>query len=148
MTDMELLRLQFASAYVLNADGRLVSHNDPERSRAPLVAISGCAEGTICAVRDDVAKPVAEEVLRIVADGVPFADNAQMIDRIAHIFDRASDDGTAGLIWPLPHTTVYPSEATVVRSGTNGGDALLTRLEVGGMPPSLVEIGFLSVADF
>jgi hypothetical protein len=148
MTDMDLLRLQFASAFVLNAEGRLVFHNDPDRSRAPLVAISGCAERCICALRDDVAGREAEEVLRMVAEGAPFAEDALTIDHVARIFGRTKDDGSAGLVWPLPHTTVYPSDAALVRSGTTEGDALLRRLEKDGMPPSLVEIGFLSVADF
>jgi hypothetical protein len=43
---------------------------------------------------------------------------------------------------------VFPISARIVRSDTDAGDGLLARLARDGMPPALIEAGFIGVEDF
>lgn len=143
---LAVLELDTRTMFVLDANGRILRENDPDRSPGPRVFIAGCPAGNLVRVRADV--PDAAEIERIVASAPPWFDALQpppWLDRASASLGPVTV--TASLIYALPRHAVQPAPM-LVYSDTGKGAALIARLARDGMPAPLADAGFLSVADF
>jgi hypothetical protein len=147
MSDLKLLRLQRAALFVFDDEGRMVSQNDPKRSSAPKMHIVGCAEGNICAFRADLDSESVAEAARIFAGEPPLGDRPCGAADYCLLL-RAAGIESSGLVWLLPNGTPNSGAATVVRSGTDEGAAMLQRFAQAGVQPDLFEMGFVDIEEF
>ncbi len=148
-----LLALHAATRFRLTPARRIASENDPEGSAAPLLFMSGCEEGWIGYVREDMddaaARAFDELILReppVRAPGaVPrFADAYREIVGWSELLTGHN----YGPIHRLPRGLRWTGEATLVRSGTPEGEALRARIERDGMPQGMIEAGFTDFSHF
>lgn len=149
MNDLELLRLERAALFVFDANGRIVSQNDPNRLPPPKMHILGCAQGNICSLRSDVPEDVAGKILELFAEeppleGLPPVHAAQYA---ASLVDGEAEP-ISGLVWHLPNSIGHTSDVRVFRSGTEQGNALLERFARDGVQTDLFEMGFTNVDEF
>src|SRR5688572_11030948 len=66
--------LQLRTAFVLSAQGRIVSTREPGATRGPLFCIVRGARSCACAVRADVPEDIACELERLARDEPPSRD--------------------------------------------------------------------------
>src|SRR4051812_28085513 len=71
MTDLDLVRVQLASAFVLDGNARIVCVNDPGRSGAPKIVFAGCSEGNLCLFRRDVGEEGIAAIRSVFATESP-----------------------------------------------------------------------------
>ncbi|HEY1709715.1 MAG TPA: hypothetical protein VGG10_15710 [Rhizomicrobium sp.] len=153
MTDLDLLRLQLASAFVLDDAGRIVCTNDPGRSPGPRFVLAGCPAGNVRCFHRDVPAALVHEIARLVETEPPLAAYGQQpLHRDTYLKLLSHDAKVAkvstGLLWHLPNGLARTNDAAIVRSDTDEGDALLWRLQREGMPSALREMGFGDVEEF
>jgi hypothetical protein len=153
MTDLELLRLQLASGFVLDDTGRLVCTNDPDRSAAPAFALAGCAAGNVWCFRRDVPDARVRDAEHMLEREPPLAGFGQKplyLDVYRNLLSGLSQETepSVGLQWHLPNDLAHASDAPIVRSGTEEGDALLQGFRREGMPPALFAMGFTDTGEF
>jgi len=159
--DKELLRIDAESMFVLSPSGRIECVNDPGRSIAPRMFIAGCAQGNLAYVRAEVDDDAAAKLLRLTADEPPWRDPWTLPRCIGELLDVLSSAppfaiGPASrtplvvspsLIWHLPNHVQYDHPARIVRGDLAEGAQLVARFSKAGMPPEMIEAGFVSVAD-
>lgn len=146
------LQAHAAAALVLNAAGRIVRENDPDYSPGPLLFLSGCAEGNVCYVRRDVPAAAAGRLLALAAGQPAWREPASPPACLPALMNVLSDVGfrptvSTEILYAL---SPAPPAATVavIRSGTDEGDGLLSRLEREGLPAHLAAAGFVGLGDF
>lgn len=149
----DLLALQAAALFVLDADGRIVRLNSPDTVAPPSLYMSGCADGWIVRLRADVSAGVAAQVLALVAREPPviaagqwpkFTDDYRRLLGV----DAPLSPRQKGPIHLLPHATRSASVARIVCQHTPEGDALWARLQRDGMPAAMVADGFTDLSHF
>jgi len=159
--DLELLRIDTESMFVLAPAGRIECVNDPGHSVAPRVFFAGGAQGNLAYVRADVGDDVAATVFRLVEDESPWHDPWALPQCIGRLLDIMSAGpphavGAASripltvspsLIWQLPNHLQYEHRARIVLGESPEGIELIARFEKFGMPRPMLDAGFLSVAD-
>ena len=148
-----LLALQAATRFRLTPARRIQCENDPELSPAPVLYMSGCEEGWIGYVREDVddtaARAFDELILREPPVRAPGAS-----PRFAEAYREivgASEPLTTrnhGPIHRLPRGTHWPGAANIVCHGTPEGNALQARIVRDGMPREMIEAGFTDLSHF
>jgi hypothetical protein len=147
--DLRALEIDAAATFVLSPDGRIVHENEPGSPAGPRLFVGGCRDGQVVLVRHDVEAATAAQVRELVeaspswfASGVPHP----ALDALTALLAPASV--TAAIIYRLPHDLAFEADAVFVEGGTPQGDRLLARLAEEGMPPLLVEAGFVGLDDF
>jgi hypothetical protein len=154
MNDLDLTRTQLGSAFIFDAAGDIVAHNDPGRTAVDFqILLSGCGNGNVgfFAVGLDDAR--RGEIARLFALEPPLAAFGQHpvhLATYANILSGSSDAPKVGigLNWLLPHNVRPPAVAPIVMSGTAQGDALLERFRRDGVPPALAALGFTDIKEF
>lgn len=154
MSDLDLVRAQLRSAFIVDADGHIVAHNDPPRTAVDFkILLSGCKEGNVELFAAGLDRTRRVEVERFFATEPPLAQFAQHPIHLAH-YAKILAGGEAppkiaiGLNWHLRRGIGVPIEAPVVMSGTAAGDALMARFQNAGVPPALVALGFTDTDEF
>ncbi len=148
-----LLALQAATRFRLTPARRIKSENDPDLSPAPMLYMSGCEEGWIGYVREDVEDIVARAFDELILREPPVRSPGAS-PRFAYDYREivgATAPLTAhnhGPIHRLPRGTSWPSEANIVCHGTPEGHALRTRIVRDGMPREMIEAGFTDLSHF
>jgi hypothetical protein len=104
-------------------------------------------------LRHDIGDRIAARVLALVAAEPPWRDPEVppgCLDEIGALLSRAAPAVVNGpeFVFRLPNGLGFPHGATLVKSDTPEGEALLERLARGGMPQALLDAGFLSLGDF
>ena len=158
--ELELLRIDIESMFVLSATGRLECVNDPGRTIAPRMFFAGCARGNLVHVRADIDGDAAAQLLAIAAGEPPSRDPwalPQCIGKLLDVLSRTPPAmGSASrvpltvaphLIWQLPNHLKYEHPATIVRGDSAEGAKLIARFQKDGMPQPMLDAGFMSVAD-
>lgn len=145
--DLEALRVDAAATFVVDADGRIARENEPGISPGPRLFVGGCAEGQVVLARQDVDAGIVARARELAAEPWPDLDAPHpRLAELAALFPDA--EVSRALIYRLPQRVSFDADATFVDSETAEGDALLVRLAQDGMPPHLVEAGFVGLEDF
>jgi RimJ/RimL family protein N-acetyltransferase len=158
--DLELLRIDIESMFVLSATGRIECVNDPGRTIAPRMFFAGCAQANLAHVRADIDGDAAAKLLAIAAGESPWRDPWALPQCFGKLLDVLSGApfaiGPASrvpltvaphLIWQLPNRLKYEHPATIVRGDSEEGAKLIARFQKDGMPQPMLDAGFMSVAD-
>ena len=148
-----LLALQAATMFVLSPAGRILRLNSPDEVAPPLMYLAGGKDGWIARLRHDVDDATAAAIETLASQEPPVTApgaSPRYAERYRELLGlhEPLTDRNFGPIHLLPHGTAWKSDAATVAQGTAEGRALLARLAKDGMPPSLVEAGFTSPADF
>ena len=150
MSGLDLVRLELETCLVMVAAHRFTHENSPDAPPGPIVAIFGCAEGHVAAVRASVDDALAERVLeRVAASPAASGDLgppgwAPEIAALVGVDPAALGGGPA---WRLPNGQAFPHPAPIVAGESEAGVAMLARFERDGMPPALVEAGYVDTGE-
>jgi hypothetical protein len=153
LSDIELLAIQFQSAFVLERSGRILTTNDPDRSPAPRFALAGCASGNIYGVRADVADGIAAQLMDLAASEPPFFDRLgtpRHLDRYIELLTRTAPFSQPHLEMThvLPNDIAYQHDVRLICSEGSEGQELRATLATKGMPTGLAKMGFTDVSEF
>jgi hypothetical protein len=150
---MELLALDAAATFARSGTGRILHENDPDRSPGPRLFLAGCPGGNLVRLRLDVGEAVGVRIRALVAAAPPWNDpdlRPACLPELADLLsrDRPAEVMGSAVIHALPRGLAYVTDARIVRGDTEDGARLLARLARDGMPPALMEAGFVGVGDF
>jgi hypothetical protein len=129
----------------------MIHENDPNRSRGKRFSFTGCREGNLAVIRDDVPTDVARELDRLMAEEPPF-HRAESHPRLASASlaalgsDHLIDDDLVGLLWVVPTALSCDVAVELVSSGTREASLVLDRF-ADAMPESLATRGFRERRD-
>ena len=151
--DLRLLRLHIASMFALSPTGRILRESEPDNSPGPRLFFAGCAGGNLVRARHDVSDRTVLDAVALTEAEPPWRDPDILPDCLDGLValmsrDAAAEAATPALIYRLPNGLAYDSGATIVRSDRAEGARLLARLTGQGMPPHLVQAGFVGLDDF
>lgn len=151
--ELRLLAIQAATLFELTESGRLRHENSPDRSAAPRMWMGGSAAGNIVRIRVDVREETARAIEDLVADEPPIRDPDSVpvhIDEYKKLLaaEAPVEEVSRGITYAFPNSLQYEHGARVVSSDTPEGAQLLARLQAGGMPEDLVEMGFVDTTHF
>lgn len=153
--DRELIEIQVATMFVPAPSGRILRENDPDCSPGPRMYLGGCETGNVLRLRHDVGDETARAIAALAAEEPPLRerdstprhleDYVQLLDAEGPVRERA-----LGLVYQLPNDVGAEGgrDLTLVKSDTADGDRLVAEFAQGGMPQSLVDIGFVAVEEF
>jgi hypothetical protein len=161
MTDLELLRLDVETLFVMSTRERIERVNDPEHSIGPKLFFAGCAEGNLARVRHDIDDATTAKLLAIAAEEPPWRDPwtlPQCIGKLLDVFSNSAPPAVGpaswipmtvgtGVIYELPHHVKHQHPAKIVRGDSSEGADLVAHFREKGMPPAMIDAGFKSVAD-
>jgi hypothetical protein len=146
--DLQLLRVDLATSFVLNDAGRIVWENEPTPSPAPRLCWLGCPTGHVAAVHADVGDAVAARLRAIIAEAPTWSDPDALPPCLPLLLALLGTERVGrGVIYALPGGLAHDASVRIVRSETAQGEALMTAL-ARQMPPALVEAGFATADDF
>lgn len=148
--ELSLLAIQAATRFELTDSGRMQHENTPDRSPAPRLWLAGCASGNIVRMREDLREDTARAIEALVAREPPMRDFQSMPAHLDECIKLLAAEGPVeqvgqGVVYSFPDTLRYEHRMTLVTSGTPEGDSLIAHLNSEGMPPKLVEVGFVDV---
>jgi len=142
-----LLALQAATRFRLTPGRRIQCENDPDLSPAPLLYMSGCEEGWIGYVREDVDDVAARAFDELIQREPPVRGpgaNPRFAESYREIVGTSETltPHNHGPIHRLPRGTRGTADVAIVSNGTPEGNALRVRILRDGMPRELFEAGF------
>jgi len=149
----KLLEIDAATLFVFDASGRMLHENDPDRSAAPRLFLSGCETGNLFRLRTDVDDDVAREIAALVAQEPPFAQPQavpEFLDRYRALLSITApvEQKNFGVMHLLPNGLAYEHDIQLVQQGTAKGDKLFAVLQRHGLPKAMVDMGFADVSHF
>lgn len=139
--ELPVLEIHRRTAFTFDERGRMVHESAPDRSRGKRFSFTGCPDGNLGVVRDDVADAVAVELMRLLADEPPLSDPASAPLYSYEYSGLLGGAGMLGLLWSFPHPLHREDGVHLVWSGSDEAEDLLRRFEQ-VMPPGLAEMGF------
>lgn len=148
-----LLEAQVATLFETNTEGRIVRSAGPDRAPPPRLHLAIGAEGAIVRVRDDVDERVAREIEALAAREFRVT-GPQALPRFSEEYrqllgvSETVNDHHFGVIYNLPQQTRFACDIALVSHDTADGDALIARIRRHGMPPTLVDAGFVDLSHF
>lgn len=150
--DLDLLRLDYRTLFVVAESGRIERENDPDHSPGPRFWLAGCPSGNVAGVRLDVAGDAAAEVMALVDSEPPFREPGMLprhIDRYVALLSSGGEapDLSQEVIYEIPRGLGYRAGATLVTSEGEEGERFLEEIRFRGMPPGLAGLGFRVEAD-
>jgi hypothetical protein len=150
VNDLDLLELEMETGLVMVAPHRFVRVNSPGEAHGPLIALAGCAAGNVAAAHADLDDALAREVFDFVADAPVWGDGAARppwIAALAAIVGVEPATLAGGPAWLLPNGLACAHPARIVAGESEEGAAMLARFAARGMPPALVEAGYVDVGE-
>ncbi|MDP3867160.1 GNAT family N-acetyltransferase [Phenylobacterium sp.] len=150
---MEALEANIATIFGLSEAGRIVCENEPGRPAGPRLFLAGCREGVRAVLRHDVGAETARAIEALVARAAPWfdpwTDPDGLEDMLALLGREAPVESVSrSLIYRLPHARPVAADVRIISGDTGEGRRRLAGLAQTGMPPHLLEAGFLGVGDF
>lgn len=141
MTDLDLLRLEGRTLYVLTPEGRIARENDPDRSAGPKFWLAGCASGTVARLHRALAPDIAAEIETLVAREPPFDEPGALPLFIAD-YERLLPGAALSreLVHELPHGLAVERDAKFIASGSEEGACFMGAVARHGMPENLVAL--------
>jgi hypothetical protein len=151
-TDRELLELGMDTRFVLDNAGRVLHNNSPDASTAARLSLAGSVSANALRLRSDVGEETAQAIEAFVADEPPLSEphsNPRHLDEYRRLLDAEAPVTAVrrGLAWVFPEQLGYRHQVELRDSDSAEGVRLLDRLRRDGMPPALVELGFVDEAE-
>ena len=151
--DLRLLDIDIATMFALTPSGRILRESPRDNSPGPRLFFACCAGGDRMRLRFDVSDPVARAIQALAETEPPWRDPARPPAGLSALMDLLAQDApvqaaASSLIYRLPHGLAFETDAEMVCSDTSAGEDLLAGLAKTGMPPHLVEAGFVGLDDF
>lgn len=151
--DLRLLQINVATGYVMSASDRIERLNDPDCSPGPRLYFTGCTQGNIVRVRDDLDDQIASRLLAVAAHEPPWRDHdvlPRCLGRFIDVLSTSQPVATVAphIIYRLPNHLEYEHAATIVRGDSAEGAAMLARFAERGLPQAMLDAGFKGVGDF
>ena len=151
--DLALLRVDVATMFVMSAEERIERSNDPDCSPGPRLYFTGCPDGNIVRVREDLEDQTALRLLAIGARQPPWRDPEVLPQCLGKFIDVLSTEQPVATVAPhviyrLPNRLKYAHPAKIVRGDSAKGAAMLARFAERGLPPAMLAAGFKGVGDF
>lgn len=162
--DLELLKLDAKAAWRISADGRLTAaaahpsgpwRESPGGGDAPppRLYFAGCAFGNIAFAGEAVPTGLAERLLHMATREPPWFDADEPPAWLGSALGLLAEPSPPSLRGPevvfrLPNGSPALFDLPIVSCETEGGRALIERLQREGPPGPLVEAGFVSLQDF
>jgi hypothetical protein len=150
--DLDLLRLDFRTLFLIDGAGRIERENDPDHSPGPKLWLAGCRSGNVAGLRHDVASDVVAEVMALVDSEPPFCEPG-MSPRHAGRYASLLSPGAEAPGWSLEVIHELPrglddrAGVPLIDSEGGGGGRFLESVRARGMPAGLAAMGFREVAD-
>jgi hypothetical protein len=135
---LELLEVQAATRFALDAAGRILHEQAPDLGPAPRLWFAGSAEGNALRLRADVPDGVARAAMRLVADEPPHAGRDRVPACLDALAGLLGGEPAAGLTYVFREAPPQRSQDELVSSGTPNGERLLRQ----GLPPAFAGLGF------
>jgi hypothetical protein len=167
MGDLDILKRYVATTFVISASGRIERGPSrrlgPRRDSAeeigagPRVFFAGCSAGNIVHVRHDADDRTASRIIAAAENEPPWSDietPPRCLDEIVELLSGTTPVEIIGpeVFFTMPNDLTYqPSyehSAIIAEADTAEGERLLDRLKREGMPPLLLEAGFMGLEDF
>jgi hypothetical protein len=151
LRELDLLELHRQTAFTFDERGRMIHESAPDRSRGRRFSLTGCRQGNLAVIRDDVGDVAARKLERLVAAERPLSCRDTELRRPREYLatlgvDGPVDDYYFGLLWVFPSPLAYGVGVDLVWSGTSEADRLLVRFAE-AIPESLLEAGFREPID-
>lgn len=148
-----LLEIQVETLFVTSRSGRIVHCAGPDRAPAPRLHLAIGADGAIVRIRDDIEPSIAHAIEALAAREFSVTQASAMPRFSAEYrqllgMSEPLTDHHFGVVHQLPRQTSWNGDATIVCHGTRQGDALIAKIARDGMPPDLVEAGFVDLSHF
>jgi hypothetical protein len=149
--DLDLLRVDLETSFLLSAPSRLERQNDPDETAGPRLVLLGCDAGNVFAVRDDIDDATFEAIATIVAAAPPWREAGSAppcLPALLAALQAGLESVSPGVIFLLRNGHPSAGRVQIVGDDAPEGERLLARLHRDGFPPSLVNAGFRSRSDF
>lgn len=148
---LELLHLHRRTVFSFDSRGLMVHENDPRKSRGKRFSMTGCSEGNLIVIRDDVSELASRALERLAANEPPLSGHDSTPRGLHDYLSTLGEEeqvnaGLFGYLWTFPKVVPSTCEAKLVISGSIESARLLERW-VDTMPEALVERGFRKPAD-
>ncbi len=150
MKDLDLLGLEMETGLVMVAPHRFVRVNSPGEAHGPLIALAGCAAGNVVAAHTNLDDALARRALDFVAAAQAWADGDRLPPWVGALAAMVGIDPATlagGPAWVLPNGLAFAHPAHIVAGESEAGTAMLARFAARGMPPALVEAGYVDVGE-
>lgn len=146
-----LLEVHRETGFVFDECGRMVHEAAPDRSRGRRFSFTGCADGNLAVIREDVLGDAACRLEWLLSQESAFADPDAVpinLERYRAVLGSrdAQPESFLGLLWVFRGPLSFGDDSRLVWSGTAEGDRVVERFEQ-VMAASLRERGFRTVAD-
>ncbi len=146
-----LLQVHRETGFVFDECGRMVHEGAPDRSRGRRFYFTGCADGNLAVIREDVLDDAAARLEWLLSQEPAFADPDAVpinLERYRAVLRSggAQPESFLGLLWVFLGPLSFGDDGRLVWSGTAEGDRVVERFEQ-VMAASLRERGFRTVAD-
>lgn len=147
---LELLRIQADTCFTLSESGRITGENEPVPSAGPRLYVTGCREGNVSFLREDVPDDLAEELSSFLRRQPPLPDIMDFVAApLGDILSRrvpvtSVESSIVYVMANLPP----PAATAFVCSDTKEGAALLDRWQRQGFPQHLKDSGFAAAEEF
>ena len=142
-----------ATSFVLTASGRVLRDNAPDRSTGPRLYLAGCQSANLVRIRHDVGQATACAIEALVCDEPPLCEPdstpVHLEEYIRLLAAEAPiEHSNPALTWCFPDHLQYEHDVRLVGSDTPEGERLLADLAERGVPQAMVDLGFVTAADF
>ncbi len=139
-----LAAIELATRFTLDARGAILTESPPDLSPGPLLHVAA-AEPRVIAFGHSLSEDIQGQLAGILAQTVdPVLQVAECLEAMSALGSVILSEGLSFLLLPQ---SPAPCPANLVRWGTPEGSALEARFAAAGMPASLADQGFRSVAD-
>jgi len=147
-----LLALQAHTLFEISPRLRMLRSRDPDDAPPPQLYLTGCADGWVGYVREDVddaqMRAIDEMVRREPALDAPGATPAFAEQYREVLGAPALTEHNYGPVHRLPRGLQAECDAAIVCEGSAEGGALVERIRREGVPPGLYDAGFVDLTHF
>jgi hypothetical protein len=149
---LQLLHVGEETGLVLTPSGRIERVNDPDRSHGPRLNFAGCVQGNVARVHKDVPDEIAAQLLAVAKEEPPWSSadtEPKCLERLVALLETHKPVTHVELEVDhrIPNALRYDHSSAIVRSDTAEGAAFAALFAREGMPQSMIDAGFKSVAD-
>jgi hypothetical protein len=150
-SDLELLQLHRRTAFLFDERGRMTHESAPDHPRGKRFSFTGCRDGNVAVIRDDVTDVAAEALEHLVSEEPALFSREALprhLEDYLAVLQRAASapEHHLGLLWVFDERPLRAQDLHLVWSGTREGHRLLARFD-DVIPGSLVEMGFRQGSD-
>ena len=145
-SELGLLELHRQTGFVFDDRGRMIWETAPDHSRGSRFSLTGCRDGNLAVIRDDISESAAHELRRLVAEELPLSSPRASPKHLQDYLSVLEGEGPLaeplfGLLWVFPGPILAHQDVHLVWSGTAEGEQLSAHFdEVAVASPDVVYV--------